>query len=61
MLRPAFATGLAQTADANILSTRTLDARPNIAARPSIFERLHHSACQVAVRAWSNFNDNAHA
>src|SRR5204863_5126819 len=74
MLTPAFATGLAQTADANIFSTRTLDARPETPARPSIFERLHHSACQdspsrrrfdggprVAVRAWSNFNDHAHA
>src|SRR3954465_4643713 len=60
VLRPAF--GLAQTADANIhLSTRTSSARPEFAARPSIFERLHLRASELGVRAWSRLNDNAHA
>src|ERR1700712_350093 len=60
MLRPAI--GLAQTADANIhLSTRTSSARPEFAARPSIFERLPREAPELTVRAWSSLNDNAHA
>src|SRR6476620_10533497 len=60
VLRPVF--GLARTADANIhLSTRTSSARPEFAARPSIFERLHREASERNVRAWSRLNDNAHA
>src|ERR1700754_993860 len=54
-------TGLPRTADAQIyLSTRTSDARAQSAARPAIFERVHLSL-GTAVRAWSEFNDNAHA
>src|SRR3954464_976785 len=60
MLRPDL--GLARTADANIhLSTRTSSARPEFAARPSIFERPHVRASERNVRAWSRLNDNAHA
>src|SRR6218665_3047355 len=54
-------TSLPCAADAHYhLSTRTSDARAQSAARPSIFERVHLSI-GTAVRAWSDFNDNAHA
>jgi hypothetical protein len=60
-MRPALVTGLPRAADANIhLSTRTLDARPYFAARPSIFERAQLSALKAKVRAWSDLNDHAH-
>src|SRR3954471_20757310 len=60
VLTPVF--GLAQPADANIHpSTRTSSARPEFAARPSIFERPRRPFHGGAVRAWSRLNDNAHA
>src|ERR1043165_5859194 len=54
-------TSLPLAADAQYhLLTRTSDARAQSAARPSIFERAH-SVLGTKVRAWSDFNDNAHA
>src|SRR5918999_1408145 len=42
------------------LPTRTYDARPEFAARPSIFERARRAALNAAAGAWSDIDDHAH-
>src|SRR5688572_10825521 len=44
----------------NYRSTRTFDARPEFAARTSIFERACRTALKAAARAWSDIDDHAH-
>src|SRR5688572_29279985 len=59
--RPALVTGLPRAAEATeYLSTRTYDARPEQAARSSIFERACRAALNAAAGAWSDIDDHAH-
>src|SRR5688500_1115010 len=58
--RLALVTSLPCAAEAISISTRTYDARPEFAARPSIFERACRAALKAAARAWSDIDDHAH-
>src|SRR5688500_1771699 len=59
--RLALVTSQPCAAEATIYrSTRTFDARPEFAARTSIFERACRTAPKAAARAWSDIDDHAH-
>src|SRR5687768_10845108 len=59
-VRPALIAGAPQAANANILLTRTFDARRMTAAQPSIFERARFLFSGAGEGAWSEVDDHAH-